>query len=773
MIDILDLYRALSTFRPPPDAQQRQAIEPPSEDGLFIVAGPGTGKTTGLTLRILKLVLVDAVPPRGILATTFTRKAAEELRSRILGWGFKLIDALSKDAKLCVQKKEYVRSIDINQLWTGTIDSLSEQLLRDFRAPGTQPPILVDDFVSRTLMLREGLFGSARHNDSNLNDFLLGLHSDNRSNFGFHVGAKTNLLMSLWERRFQDQVNWASFISGGTASEATARKLVGDAHDAYETALRSATMVDFSLLEDEVLHRLTSSQLDDFTKDLRVVLVDEYQDSNLMQELIYFELAKACKGAFTVVGDDDQSLYRFRGATVDLFRNFSSRYQAHFGSPLKTVFLTNNYRSTDQVIDLTNSYASLDTDYQTVRVAGKPPLSKPLSNSGLPIIGMFRPTIDDLARDLAGFIHDIFRGRGHPVPGHGVITKDPSNGDVGDCALLCSSPGELAANDRPRLPLRLRQELGALNPPLQVFNPRGENFAGIELVSRFGGLLAECLDLGGVIQSSTSGIAPNADAVLRQWRSDAEAYVMGASSPSGLQAYAASWATRDPARSGFDWPRSVTAIDLIYSLVHFFPGLHDDPEGQIYLEVFTRQLAACEQIGEFGGRVVHDLGNPGLSDASVRELLRDFLAPIAGGLIKINEDLMESFPRDRLSILSVHQSKGLEFPLAIVDVGSEFRTRHHATRFKRYPSAGGPPHRFEDLVRPYSALGTPTRTQVNRAFDDLYRQSFVAFSRPQDLLLLVGINSTAPGGPVENIATGWDRDGVCHWAPPNVPYIDI
>jgi DNA helicase-2/ATP-dependent DNA helicase PcrA len=163
-----------------------------------------------------------------------------------------------------------------------------------------------------------------------------------------------------------------------------------------------------------------------------------------------------------------------------------------------------------------------------------------------------------------------------------------------------------------------------------------------------------------------------------------------------------------------------------------------------------------------------DPSNQGLSDASVKELLRDFLAPIAGGVVGVNEELMETFPRDRLSVLSVHQAKGLEFPLTIVDVGSDFKDLR-SPKFKRMPDTGGPPHRMEDLLRPYSALGVSSRSQVDRAFDDLYRQFFVAFSRPQDVLLLVGVTPTLPGGRVPNVATGWDRSGNCAWAP-NLPF---
>lgn len=763
MLAVGDLIRALSTFRPAPDAQQQQAVNAPASAGLFIVAGPGTGKTASLTLRILKLVLVDGVSPRGILATTFTKKAAEELRSRILGWGFRIIDVLRNDRALSAKQKALVESVDINQVRTGTVDSLCEQLLREFRAPGTQPPVLVDEFVSKTLMLREGLFGSRRDQNPVLDAFLLGLHSDNGSRYNFHAGTKSNLVKEIWERRFQDQVNWPHFLKNGPATELQARQIIDDAHQAYEAALRGAGMVDFSLLEHEVLQRLKAGQLREFTDELEVVLVDEYQDTNLLQEELYFELAKSCSGALVVVGDDDQSLYRFRGATVELFRDFPARYQAQFGKTPATIFLTNNYRSTQSIVTFVNGYAKLDAKYQSVRVAQKPALAHgPRAQAGLPVLGMFRDTIDDLARDLASLIHSAFRGAGYSVPG-GKIERDSANGDVGDCALLCSSPAELAANGRPRLPLLLRQELASKFPPIQIFNPRGEEITTIDVVERFGGLLLESLDAGGVIEATTNGISQDARNVFTRWRQRAIDFAMGKGAPKGLLSFAQGWANRDPKRAGLVWPKTTTAIELIYGLTHYLPELHDDPEAQVYLELFTRQLGACEQVGKFEGRVISDPANAGLSEASVKELLRDFLAPIAEGIVGVNEDLMETFPRDRLSVLSIHQAKGLEFPLTIVDVGSDFKDLR-APKFKRMPDAGSAPHRMEDLLRPHTALGAPARSQVDRAFDDLFRQFFVAFSRPQDVLLLVGVSPTRPGGRVPNIATGWDRQGACHWA---------
>jgi len=193
------------------------------------------------------------------------------------------------------------------------------------------------------------------------------------------------------------------------------------------------------------------------------------------------------------------------------------------------------------------------------------------------------------------------------------------------------------------------------------------------------------------------------------------------------------------------------------------------------LEVFTRQLGAAEQVSGFKARVVHDPANPKLSLTSVAHLLLYFLAPIAEGTAKVDEELIDAFPRDRLNILSIHQSKGLEFPLVIVDVGSDFKgnRNHHAHRFKRFPDKPGTPHNLEDLVRPHSPLSVLRRPPEDRAFDDLYRQFFVAFSRPEEVLLLVGLNGSHPDrGSIQNVATGWARSGSSVWNN-NLPFVDI
>jgi DNA helicase-2/ATP-dependent DNA helicase PcrA len=424
-------------------------------------------------------------------------------------------------------------------------------------------------------------------------------------------------------------------------------------------------------------------------------------------------------------------------------------------------------------VDLVNDYATLDGHYQHVRVSNKPKLvSYPQASGGVPILGMFRDDTATLADDLGNFIHGIFRGSGYRLPNGTDIQRATDGGDVGDCTVLCSSPAEYSSSGQPRLPFLLREALRSKPHPIEVFNPRGQDLTGISVIMRLGGLLLECLDPTSTLEGSTSGLDADVHHVFQAWRNSAIDYANSKKAPRGLAGFSTGWADRDPQRVGWRWPMSVPVLDLVYGLVHYFPELHDDPEGQVYLEVFTRQIGACEQVGKFKGRVVTDPSNGSLSDASIRELLRDFLGPIAGGTVKVNEELTQTFPRNRLSILSIHQAKGLEFPIVVVDVGSDFRSNHRAHQFKRFPAEGGLPHRMEDLMRPYSCLGPPTRSGKDRAFDDLYRQFFVSYSRPQEVLLLVGLTTTEPGGVVQNVATGWQRKNYCCWQG-NVPYVKI
>lgn len=226
------------------------------------------------------------------------------------------------------------------------------------------------------------------------------------------------------------------------------------------------------------------------------------------------------------------------------------------------------------------------------------------------------------------------------------------------------------------------------------------------------------------------------------------------------------------------WPDRTPVLDLMYSLAQLLDDLVFDAEKQLLVELVARQVTTAELLGSYRSQVL--LNRAGttrtgrkLGDGSVAELIRYVFVPLASGVGKLNEELIEDFPRDRLPILSIHQSKGLEFPLAIVDVGSRFGRKHPMQTRMRFPSEGDGPHRLEDEFRKYGPLGQPARSQIDRAFDDLIRQYFVAFSRARNVLLLVGLDAARPTGSIPNVALGWARrDYMSKWTNPS-PYLEI
>lgn len=764
----LPAYDRAFPNRPRPNGDQRDAILH-AGDALFLVAGPGSGKTTVLTLRILFKILCAQVPPNAVLATTFTVKAAAELRSRILGWGFALRDALLADRSLSRADRAWLESVDVNQVTTGTLDSICQDVLSQNRAPAEQPPVVVDEFLASTVMLRSGLFAGNRYQDAELDAWLMQVAGN--SGWGWNLGEKRKVLSSIWDRLQQDLIDVETLVSRGMLPTKVKPVLKAALSD-YEQELRSHHWLDFGMLERQVHSDLREGKLDAWASRFREVLVDEYQDTNLLQEQIYFELVRRSGAGLTVVGDDDQSLYRFRGAAVELFRDFPKRVKANLERTAKTVFLKINYRSTDPIIAFSDMFIRRDPDFQPERVAGKPEIISPGKVPGLPVLGIFRPNLDALARAVADFIVDVTSARGRDLGNGNRLRIDQSNGGaLGDLCVLMSSPQEYkrAAPARPdgkppapkpRFPAKLRQELASRG--LLVFNPRGSPLGEVQIVQELGGLLLEALDDRGIVQATEKTrkrLGPGAQRLFPIWRNLGRAKQR---SISGLNDYVRAWQSRS-APPGYRWPTSVPVLELLYGLVHYLPEFHDDPEGQCFLEVFTRQLNAMSGLSGFEGRVVTDPDNKDLSDASVRDLLCDWLAPIADNSVELDEDMIGSFPRDRLSILSIHQAKGLEFPLVFVDIGSDFRGNYPAHAFKRFPNGGSMSHTLEDLIRPLSGSPPPTRDARQRAFDDLERLFYVAFTRAQQVLVLFGLDGSRPDtGNILNVAAGWDREGNRH-----------
>ncbi|MCQ2977875.1 MAG: ATP-dependent helicase [archaeon] len=849
VIDILE--RDISS-----NQEQDLAISSSLKQSLFIVAGPGSGKTTVMVLKILKFIFVDDVSPNEILATTFTKKAANELLSRILSWG----DLIKKDIEskawdlyfededkfieiYGVEISDFIKKIkriDFNLIYTGTIDSVAEELLRVHRDPGTNQPVLIEEFVANSAMINVGLYKEDRYLDSNLQEYLAELKGAVERN-GEIPRIKNPILMAdvlleIKNRMYYDQVKLNDLLKDVKPIERgkqLALKIIAD----YIDELKSKNIFDFPMLESEFLNRLEDSKLNVFLDDIKVILVDEYQDTNLLQESIYFKIAESAVkngGNITVVGDDDQSLYRFRGATVDLFTNFSQRVKK-IGISVEEVNLRTNYRSTDNIINLCNRFVELDEDYQSARVENKLKIASPNSKLSLdnnldnnyknlsvkksvsnynkksvkdsisksrniPILGMFRQNEMMLARDLSKLINDLGNGKEVDLKVKRVLTKedyknvnlknqdyiletrkkeiekakkmdsiklrlDPDKGSPSDIAFLTYSPKEFSSSNR-MFPYILKKQLSKFKNPIEVFNPRGQDFQSIEVVSIFCGLMLECIDPEMKIQKGNKKLPRLAVKNMRKWRKIAREYISNypePNNPISLERFVTLWQVRQPYPSNKKWPKKASLIELAYKLATWIEELQDDIEGLVYLESITKTITQNGFFNKYSANIYFDSAENEVN--SIEEALWNIFVPIATGGVKLDENLFETLPPKRMNIMSIHQSKGLEFPLVIVDIGSKFSKNQSKHSKLRFPKDSDNSSILEDKIRNYSVLGESNRDSRDRSFDDLIRLYFVAFSRAQDVLLLVGLNSSIEGYAskdvymnIPNVALGWSRD---------------
>lgn len=733
------------------------AVSAPPSPPIFIVAGPGTGKTTVIALRALKLIFVDGFPPESIMATTFTRKAAKELRSRILAWGV----ATHQQASNCARNAgdqariDWLSSLDINAIRTGTLDSLAEEMIEDDRQLGEITPTVIENFMSHGLLRRHVFYKDQRYKSDVLEKHLAGFNPQFPGVRGF--AEKLKVCRSFADRILHDAVDLDRYAQ---ASEGH-RMLSEIIHD-YHNHLQNSQLADFAMLENMVLERLKLGRLTTTIEKLKALLVDEFQDTNYLQEQIYYELCRRSKASLTVVGDDDQSIFRFRGATVEIFSNFARRIVQSLGDDWKPtrVDLTDNYRSTERIVSFSNHFITAEADYQAARSPGKQvgiPAASWAKDPSLnfPVLGMFRTSLEELNNDLCSFLGDIFRGNGYSIQvggGKKLHLQRGANGDFGDAVLLAWKVGEENSSGKPRLPLLIRQKMKETYG-VEVYNPRGRSLATIMEVAQCLGLLLECIDPEGRIQNTITSWRQDVPNCLNGWRKIARGFALSDPPPGGLQQFLSDWAERR-ANNMKAWPEEWPLLELMFTVITWIPFFQVSPEGQVYLEAISRAISEAAQISTYRSSILHGTA---FDNQAIHELIREVFEPIAVGDVEVDEEIMPYVPHSNFPIMTIHQAKGLEFPLVIIDAGSDYRGDYAAQRRFRYPDNGSNEHVTESHVAAFSPIGSARiqRNDRQRAFDDIRRLYYVAKSRPQNALLLIGLTKQlGPKPKVLSIATG-------------------
>ena len=298
--------------------EQQRAAAIHTDGAVLIFAGAGSGKTRVLTHRIAHLLATDLAPAHRILAVTFTNKAAGELRTRL--------HALVGDAA--------------HGLWVGTFHAIGVRILRrDGDAVGVAPNFVIyDDADQRTL----------------IKEILRDLNIDERN---YQPGAVLRHIGRAKERLL-DPAAYADTTDGQLSP------IVVSIYAEYQRRLMQANALDF---DDLIMRTIALLERKDergrkWRDRFAYVLVDEYQDVNEAQYRMVRSLSSG-SGNICVVGDDDQSIYAFRGADHRIILRFERDFRN-----AATFRLERNYRSTTAVLDAANALVEHNTQRHRKRL---------------------------------------------------------------------------------------------------------------------------------------------------------------------------------------------------------------------------------------------------------------------------------------------------------------------------------------------------------------------------------------------------------------------
>ena len=290
-------YMDLSKLNGP----QQQAVRY-TEGPLLVLAGAGSGKTRVLTHRIAYLIREKSIPPWNILALTFTNKAAGEMRERVE----QLVGSESRD------------------MWVLTFHSACVRILRrEIDRIGYDSKFVIYDDADQQTLVRHII------KDMNLNDKIFTVRT----------------LLSAFSDAKNHSLHPESFLKETGAPYQTV-----DAYHLYQKELKKNNALDFDdlLLKTLELFQKCPDVLEKYQERFRYILIDEYQDTNLIQYHIVKLLADKYKN-ICVVGDDDQSIYGWRGADIRNILEFEKDFPG-----TETVRLEQNYRSTEAILNAAN-----------------------------------------------------------------------------------------------------------------------------------------------------------------------------------------------------------------------------------------------------------------------------------------------------------------------------------------------------------------------------------------------------------------------------------
>ncbi|MDO8368095.1 MAG: ATP-dependent DNA helicase [Saprospiraceae bacterium] len=657
---------SLSALNP----NQRQAVLH-REGPLLIIAGPGSGKTFTLVERIVYLIS-QGVEPSKIMVSTFTEKAAKELvtraSNRLLQLGYR---------------------INLNEMFLGTLHSIFLRWLENHREhTRLKRNYRILDLFDQTYLVYR-----------NLKSFL-------------EIDGATELFTSPQANRWQKSQDVVFYLNKVSEECIDLKKLqdydqdnriqaIGGFYQTYLALLEEQNALDFSTIQTEILYLLETNPkvLESLQDAVQYIMVDEYQDTNTIQERILFLLAKKHRN-IAVVGDDDQGLYRFRGATIRNILEFPKAFPG-----CNQVELYTNYRSHPEIVQFYNRWMNeLDWTHEGQQFR----FDKTIKARE----GVFPDTAAVVKvaceGDYEAWYQEVFEFLQH-------LTNSGKLTDLNQVAFLFRS----VKNENVLGLSHYLEERG-----INVFSPRSSLFFEREEVQLlFGCLFFIFPDWKQMLQydpERTYGIwtyyeaclarfveelkgDPVKHAELLKWgRIKAKAHM--------VMADATNYAFAALIYQMLEYPMfaEFLNVDLNSNKKDLRPAYN--------IALLTKLLFKFEYLYHISVIAPKD------KEKILRNLFNDYFRFLYDGGIEEFEDFDEYAPSGCVSFMTIHQSKGLEFPVTLV--GSI-----NLVPRKDYDD-------IDQILQNEFYAKPPFEPIENIKNYDFWRLFYTAFSRPQNLLAL-------------------------------------
>lgn len=646
--------------------EQLKAIK--HTDGpLLIIAGPGSGKTFTLVERILNLVKNHNVEPKSLFVVTFTEKAAQELTTRISN-----------------RLLELDIGCNINEMYLGTFHSICLRIIEDFRefTRLKRSFVLMDQFDQQYFIYQNlGKYRAIENADQ-----ILG--ADKAPSW-----VKSENLLQWINKVTEEAIDHNKLLE----SNDIALVALGECYALYQQMLQENNALDFSTIQLEALNLLRNNEsvLETLRERFSYLMVDEYQDTNTIQEMILKLLIDDSEN-LCVVGDDDQALYRFRGATIRNILQFAENFEE---GKCKQINLVTNYRSHPDIVHFYNKWMSdqvWEVNEQRYRYDKHIEPRTGEFQPGPTVVSAISGVGDEWADEVYGLLINLKE--------QGKLT------DWNQVAFLFRS----VKSEKVKALAQSLEERG-----IPVYSPRANLFFERDEVR----LMLGAIQL--VFPQFRSIRAPKEGVTLSVW----DYYDSHCLKP--LMEELAKPENKDlllwcqeKARShmGLSKNADYAFSGLFYELLQF-PLFAKYLEQDLGNSRAQRNLATMSQLlakFEYLHRV--SVLNPKYLEANLRSLFNQFFKFLKEGGIDEHEDASEYAPSGHVSFLTIHQSKGLEFPVVIVgSLGASPR--------KQYKDLD------EVLEQGYLNRESFEPLESTKYFD-FWRLYYTAFSRAQNLLVL-------------------------------------